>query len=115
VVAGLPAGGVEAAKVLVSAGAPVDGTDFAAHTALWHAVTASNREMAVFLLEVGAATDDCLHPAIDTGDEELVRELIDCGADLGETADGETALDHARRLGFEQAERLIEEELQRRS
>jgi len=115
VVAGLPTGGVEAAKVLVSAGVPVDGTDFAAHTALWHAVTAPNREMALFLLEVGAATDGCLHPAIDSGDEEIIRELIDCGADLGETIDGETALDHARSLGFEQAARLIEEELHRRS
>lgn len=115
VVAALPAGGVEAAKVLVSAGVPVDGTDGAAHTALWHAITAPNREMALLLLEVGAATDGCLHPAIASGDQELIGELIDCGADLEETAGGESALDHARRLGLEQAARLIEEELQRRS
>jgi len=115
VVAGHAAGAVEAAKVLVSAGAPVDGTDAAGRTALWYAVTTPNREMALFLLDVGAATDGCLHAAVDSGDHDIVRELIECGADLEETADGETALDHARRLGFEQAAQLIEEELQRRS
>lgn len=115
VVAGLPAGGVEAARVLVAAGVPVDGTDAAAHTALWHAVTVPNREMALFLLEVGAATEGCLHAAIDSGDPEIVRELIECGADLEETSDGETPLGRAKRWGFAQAADLIEEELQRRS
>lgn len=115
ILAGLPAGGAEAAKVLVAAGVPVDGTDVSARTALWYAVTAPNREMALFLLEVGAMTDGCLHAAIDAGDPEIVRELIECGADLAETVDDETPVERAQRRGFTHAAELIAEELQRRS
>lgn len=71
--------------------------------------------MALFLLDAGADTDGCLHPAIRSGNAELVRELIDCGADLEQPVSQMTPLDYARARGFEEAARLIAAELQRRS
>ncbi|MBS0278008.1 MAG: ankyrin repeat domain-containing protein [Proteobacteria bacterium] len=91
---------VPAAKVLIAAGTPVDIADPEGHTPLWHALThGREREMVLFLLEVGAATDGCVHPAVDLGDAAVLQELIDCGADLSETLNGETAQQYADRTG----------------
>ncbi|MCC6590996.1 MAG: ankyrin repeat domain-containing protein [Bryobacterales bacterium] len=106
---------IQAAKVLISAGTSVDVADEDGRTPLWHAIGASNRPMALFLLDAGASTDGCLHHALSLRDLDIVRELVDCGADLEETQGGETPAEAARRLGFAEAAALIEEETQRRS
>lgn len=106
---------IEAAKVLISAGTSVDVEDQEGRTPLWHAIDTSNRPMALFLLDAGALTDGCLHHALATRDLDIVRELVDCGADIDETLEGETPVEAARRLGFTEAAELIEEEAQRRS
>jgi hypothetical protein len=79
-------------------------------TALWYAVgRGHNLPLAAFLLERGSTPEHCLWAASFNEDGEMLRLLIDHGADLEAVAEGETPLLGAVKMSrFGKVELLLE-------
>ena len=102
------AGHLEVCRVLVEAGADTDYHDGRGiPTPLLKAVTRNDRQMALFLLGVGALPFGCdgngwtpLHHAASHGDVDVVEALVGVGADcLAESWDGDTPVSLATACG----------------
>lgn len=101
---------------LLDAGAELEQTGEASHTALTIAAVGGFREVTRVLVQRGANVDHqddfgqtALHSAAVIGDEELARVLLEAGADSSITdLQGETAQDLARRAGHDRIVDLLE-------
>jgi ankyrin len=82
-------GDVETARVLIGAGADIQGTEASGASALVIAAHSGHESLALFLLEEGAdpnaagAGYTALHAAVLRSELELVRSLLERGANLG--------------------------------
>lgn len=114
------AGGAQAARLLIERGAPLEvlaRSAFASVRPLGTAAFSRDHESARALLEAGADANGRarrdftpLHAAAKNGDGEMIRLLLDHGADPGLTfVDGRRAEDLAREAGHEDCARLLDE------
>ncbi|KAK3265453.1 hypothetical protein CYMTET_25863 [Cymbomonas tetramitiformis] len=106
-------GMVEMVRDLVDKGAEVDAEDGEGHTALTQALAGGKEAAARALLEAGAGVDAGtgqrpLHAAAMKGTVEMVRELVEKGAEVdAEDREGCTALTVALAFGQEAAARAL--------
>jgi serine/threonine-protein phosphatase 6 regulatory ankyrin repeat subunit B len=112
-------GGLEIVKLLLEKGAAINTKDKYGDTPLARAVSNNRLEIVKLLLEKGAAVDtkdDRGHtPLFDAIEKpEIVRVLLENGADPNTTVSGETALQNAERQGQTRSAELIQEAIAKR-
>lgn len=111
-------GRTEVLELLLQAGATVTAVDpIMMGTALHAAAFAGHAEACEVLIRAGISLDEvgphngftALHDAVRRGQTAVVNVLIRAGADRGiRSADGETALDMAKRLGYRDIVELLQ-------
>ena len=106
---------LEMTRMLLEAGAAVNGTNIVRETALFHASRYGNEEAVKLLSKSGAAPDvrNCkgvtaLMVAAEQGHTEIVQVLVKAGADVNACdCNGETALMMASAMGHEAVVRIL--------
>ena len=110
-------GDLEIVKILVEGGADVDETavfkDGSNTSPLWVAARNNHLDLCKYLLSRGARVNNgysALMGAVDKGREEIVKLLLDAGANPTKVGDdGETPLDRARHKQFYTIVELLEQ------